>query len=465
MSIDLSLDRIRLLTEHLPYTRPTIHIAGTNGKGSVSAIIASILCAAGLSVGRFNSPHLVSVRDSIALNGTPADEDTYKRVRDEVESANATHGTRLSNFELLTLTALRVFEHAGVDIAVIEVGMGGRLDATNVIADDCVVVSALCAIDLDHQAFLGDTVEAIAREKAGIARRGRPLILGRQKHPTVVEAAKDYAAARGIPLIVAQPARPRRDNDKGEAQQAFISPLSHDFTGLAPHTVEAYMPGLESQDWLSLELPLHGAHQLDNLGLAIAIISTARERWPEWNITAPAVADGVRSVSWPGRLSFHTIEIDGRKLTVLVDGAHNPASAETLARFVSDELLGRCHEAEQVTINYILALSHSPPKTPKQTLSALLPPRERNGRQIRINVGLLPFTQPDGMPWVTHTPPEVMRAVVEELLPEADVFVAKEAQPEALEQALRWVSRKGGITVLAGSLYLVADFYRFTQRA
>ncbi|KAL1730068.1 Mur ligase [Schizophyllum commune] len=464
MSIDLSLDRIRLLAGYLPYTRPTIHIAGTNGKGSVSAITSSILSAAGLSVGRFNSPHLVSICDCIALNGKPVDVETYHRVREEVETANTSHGTKLSNFELLTLMALRIFEHAAVDVAVIEVGMGGRLDATNVISDDCVLVSALCAVDLDHQAFLGNTVEAIAREKAGIGRRGRPLVLGVQKHAEVVEAVREVAEKGGIPLIVAKSARERGWREEVDGTRpATVSPLSDDFTGLPPRPVEAYMSGVGAEDWIPLQVPLHGAHQLDNLGLATAIISAVRERKPEWNITTQAIADGVRSVSWPGRLSFHSITIDDKKLTILVDGAHNPASAETLAQFVTDELLGRCRGAERVTVNYILGLSHSPPKTPKQTLSALLPPRGPDGLQIDVNVALLPFTQPEGMPWVVHTPPEVMEDVVKELVPGADAFVSTEMQPEALRQALQWVAQKGGITVLAGSLYLVADFYRLAQ--
>ncbi|TRM59479.1 Mur ligase [Schizophyllum amplum] len=431
MSIDLSLDRIRRLSEHLPYSRPTIHIAGTNGKGSVSAIIGSILSAAGLSVGRFNSPHLVSICDCITLDGRPVDAETYKDVRTEVESANATHDTRLSNFELLTLTALHVFEHARVDVAVIEVGMGGRLDATNVIADDCILVSALAAVDLDHQAFLGDTVEQIAREKAGIARRGRPLVLGAQKHSTVEATVRNVAAAAGAPLLVALPARERAWNEE-----------------------------IDGEHWVPLLFPLHGAHQLENLGLAMTVISAVRERKPEWHITPRAVAEGVRSTVWPGRLSFHSIDVDGNKLVVLVDGAHNPASAETLAQFVTDNLLGSCEGAGQVTINYILALSHSPPKTPMQTLSALLPPRAPSGVQVDVNVALLPFTQPDGMPWVKHTPPEEMEKVVTELLPGADVYVSTKPQPEALREALQWVAQKGGPVILAGSLYLVADFYR-----
>ena len=223
------------------------------------------------------------------------------------------------------------------------------------------------------------------------------------------------------------------------------------------------MPGVGAEDWIPLQFPLHGAHQLDNLGLATAIISAVRERKSEWNITVQAIADGVRTVSWPGRLSFHRINIDGKPLTILVDGAHNPASSETLSQFVTDELLDRCRGAERVTVNYILGLSHSPPKTPKQTLSALLPPRGPDGLLLDVNVALLQFTQPEGMPWVVHTPPDVMQEVVKELVPGVETFVSIESQPEALRQALQWVAQKGGITVLAGSLYLVADFYRLAQ--
>lgn len=169
MSIDLSLDRIRALSALLPaYTRPTVHIAGTNGKGSVSALLSSILHATepNLDIGRFNSPHLISIRDCIVINGQPVDEATYASARNEVETVDRTHAIGASSFELLTATALLIFENAALDIVILEAGMGGRLDATNVIPTECVMVSALTAVDLDHQAFLGDTLSAIAREKA-----------------------------------------------------------------------------------------------------------------------------------------------------------------------------------------------------------------------------------------------------------------------------------------------------------
>ena len=164
MSIDLSLDRIQTLLRHFPYTRPTVHIAGTNGKGSVSSFVSSILLAASISVGKFNSPHLVSILDSITVDGQSVSDDVYGSARASVEAVNEKYSIEASNFEVLTCTALTIFERTKVDIVVLEVGMGGRLDATNAIPDTCVLVSALTAVDLDHQAFLGSTIGQISRE-------------------------------------------------------------------------------------------------------------------------------------------------------------------------------------------------------------------------------------------------------------------------------------------------------------
>ena len=181
MSIDLSLDRLRILISHMPpYTRPTCHIAGTNGKGSVSALVSSILQSSTppLKVGRYNSPHLASIYDCITIDNIPISLALYNAAHAEVTEKDLENGTRLSSFEILTLSALMVFEREKVDVAVVEVGMGGRLDATNIIPDRFILVSALTAVDLDHQFFLGDTVAKIAFEKAGIARKKRPFVLG-----------------------------------------------------------------------------------------------------------------------------------------------------------------------------------------------------------------------------------------------------------------------------------------------
>jgi dihydrofolate synthase len=455
MSIDLSLDRIKRLYDFIPpYTRPTIHIAGTNGKGSVSALTWSILTSAGLSVGRFNSPHLVSVYDCIYVDGKEASHQAYHSARDEVEKLSKENSIEISSFEILVLTALIIFERAQVDIVVLEVGMGGRLDATNVILDQVVLVSALTAVDLDHQAFLGDTVSAITKEKASIARKGKPFILGPQKHPEVAEVAGKIVQEVEADFISASAALSKPAEDGGPA---------------SPHPIELHMHCFSKP--VQALMPLHGAHQLDNAGLAASIISVALSH-PSctWlglrdRITPEVVAQGISQVSWPGRLSFHSIprNIDdpkSQKMLVLADGAHNPASSAALSRYLTE--YRNSLPASNITITYILSLSHSPPKTPLQTLSPLLPP---SFSSVNVRVAVLRFTPPEGMPWVKSVPPSTLYSVVQDLCPTAELWKGGEDKTDDLPAALRWAANFSDpqLTVVAGSLYLVADFYRLIE--
>ncbi|KAF8896800.1 Mur ligase [Gymnopilus junonius] len=468
MSIDLSLTRLLQLLPHLPYTRPTLHIAGTNGKGSVSALLTSILLAtptspshpAPLRIGRFNSPHLLSVLDSITLSNVP------------VLDADRAQGTKLTNFEVLTMAALRVFENEKVDIVVLEVGMGGRLDATNVIPDESVLVSALTAVDLDHQMFLGATVGLIAKEKAGIARKGRSFVLGRQSHAEVKEVVKAAVESVGGTLVPALEVKP----GEGAVRWSILelNPDSADVTP-PPQPVVVTLKSFPDTP-LRASLPLHGAHQLDNLGTALGVIdSLLSSSLPlatalnlKGRISLDSIAQGIAATRWPGRLSFHTLSVplqDGhqKKLVVLADGAHNPASAETLGAYITHLLsLSQSSTSSPLTttvpITYILALSHSPPKTPLQTLSPILPPT------LPHPPPPLPLLLPlHGMPWIKSVPPTELKAVVQSLVPHlgegGDVWVASE-DISSLEDALK----REGMVVLAGSLYLVADFYRLLER-
>lgn len=503
MSIDLSLDRIRRLQEYLPkFTRPTCHIAGTNGKGSVSALLTSIFRAATppLTVGRFNSPHLVSICDCITIDNQPVSLETYAQARTKVIQVDTTHGLKATSFEILTMTALVILEEARVDVAVIEVGMGGRLDATNSIPDDCVLASALTSVDLDHQFFLGNTVSDIAREKAAIARKGRPFILGVQKHTEIYDVVREVVSSNGGELIQASIARNRGLHlEHTESSTPKLGTLHPDtFSGAPGQPVEIQIP-LFSEP-LSLVLPLQGKHQLENLGTALSLFSaimthsssTNFRKHFQRNFDIENVQNGVARVKWPGRLSFHNISIplnsspsvpDEKhgKLLVLADGAHNPASSETLGAYV-DQLLTEVLTANErvpapgrrITLTYLLALSHSPPKTPLQTLSPLLPPKVRSkfqDIQIEVNVGLLRFTTPDGMPWIKSVPPSELRDVVKGLVPDATVWLPKdENDPNGqLSEGIEWAYEKQksqdgglgeGLVVVAGSLYLVADLYR-----
>ncbi|KAJ7095715.1 Mur ligase [Mycena belliarum] len=464
MSIDLTLDRIQRLADHLPaYTRPTCHIAGTNGKGSVSALVSSMLSSSTppLSVGRFNSPHLVSVNDCIAINNASVTSEVYEKARAEVERADKEHGIGVSSFELLTLTALLIFEEAKLDVVVLEVGMGGRLDATNIIADECILVSALTAVDLDHQAVLGASVSAIAAEKAAIARKGTPFVLGSQPHPEVEAVVASVVTAAEAELLYALPVLPREWDAALDGPSSPPFALSGTpFTPPPPLPVRFSMPCFEHP--VTALLPLHGEHQLDNLALAVSIVSAVLMH-PAWTtararFTPAAIADGIRRVAWPGRLSFHPLNTP--RLLVLADGAHNPGSARTLAAYLSELLVG----ARPLALTFILALSHSPPKTPRETLAPLFAAAALG--QADVSVALLRFTPPEGMPWVRAVPPVELQAVVESLAPDAKIWVDENNAdgPGALHRALDWAAelnrKRDQLVVLAGSLYLVADFYR-----
>ncbi|KAJ7172552.1 Mur ligase [Mycena filopes] len=443
MSIDLTLDRIQRLARHLPaYTRPTCHIAGTNGKGSVSALVSSMLFASTppLSVGRFNSPHLVSVNDCIVINGKSVSNEVYGEARAGVERSNEENNIGASSFEVLTLTALLIFERAQLDVVVLEAGMGGRLDATNIIPEECVLVSALTAVDLDHQAFLGVSISAIAKEKAVIARAGKPFILGGQAHPEVEAVVADVVNAAGGDLLYALPVLSRPWDDAVDG--ARPPPFSLSATPfLPPHPVPVRfsMPCFEHPVFALL--PLYGEHQLDNLAVAVSVVSAVLMN-PAWasvraRFTNAAIARGIKAVEWPGRLSFH--KLDTPSVLVLADGAHNAASAQTLAAYLADQLRG---SERPICLTFILALSHSPPKTPRETLAPLLPFIVPQGLQVDVSVALLPFTQPEGMSWVKPVPPGELREVVESLAPGLKTWVDTLDTPGGLQRALDWAAER-----------------------
>jgi folylpolyglutamate synthase len=485
--MDLSLERIEVLLSHLPqYTLPTIHIAGTNGKGSVSSFVASILQASGFTVGRFNSPHLISVLDSIIINGEPVALDLYSSARRGVEEIDSELNIGATSFELLTATALMLFESAEVHIVVLEVGMGGRTDATNAVPDGCILVSALTAVDLDHQKFLGDSVGAIAMQKAGIARKGRPFVVGPQKYPDVVVSVRTVVEEVGAELVCASPAVARTWDE------AVDGPLERvtSFLPFRPATARPVSLFLSCfPDPVHAQLPLHGDHQLDNLGVAAAIISSLLSHASSTHrllfrskITPSTITAGVRSTSWTGRLSFHDVPLSrlrpmgggtedtDESLLVLVDGAHNPASASVLASYISGILesasASMIGDSESLNLTFILALSRSPPKTPSQTLSPLLSFKRPSNVKIHVSAAALEFTPVEGMPWVHPVPSSEIREVIQGIDRNINLWNAGKGERENVINALLWAHNEHklqggrGIVCLAGSLYLVGDFYR-----
>ncbi|KAG2065309.1 Mur ligase [Suillus decipiens] len=485
--IKLSLERIRLLASYLPpYSRPTVHIAGTNGKGSVTCMLSSIFLTSGLTVGRFNSPHLVSVQDSILINEQSVSLEEYNLSRAAVESADQDHGTEVTSFEMLTLVALQIFEKLRVDVVVIEVGMGGRLDATNCIPDESILLSALTTVDLDHQSFLGNTVELIAKEKAGIARKNRPFVLGIQKYATVENVVRFVVEEAGAHFIATHSAQRRAWDD------IIDGPLPPRFS----LNVESFRPppaqpitftSLAFPDGLSALLCLNGSHQVENLSLVLTVVSTlmthpsCASRMPSGfsERVSENIKTGIRNATWRGRLSFHRLTVPSpnpRAITVLVDGAHNRASSETLASYVSHlvTMLDGNPKVRILRLTYIFALSHSPPKMPKDTLFPLFASQNSKQLSIQTKFAAVRFTSPEGMPWVNSVPPSEIAAAVRESLSGEGLWVASdegEIQGQ-LERALEWATAEGTegedgvqeLVIVAGSLYLVADFYRLLAK-
>jgi len=297
-AIDMGLDRLRIVLDRLFWRRPAIPVitvAGTNGKGSVVATCAAILGAAGYRVGTFTSPHLRDYRERIRIDKEPIDAAPLIRAFERIEAARGDVG--LTFFEYNTLAALLLLEAAQLDAWVLEIGMGGRLDAVNVVDPDVAVV---VSIGLDHQEFLGTTLEAIGREKAGIIRAARPAVLGSRRLPAVLE---ETAHALGAPL--------RR--------------LGTEFDYARQDGVWHY----RGPDWDLPGLPppvLRGDTQFDNAATAIAAVEALG---PRLRVSAGAVAAGLRAVRLVGR--FQVLEGAGGEPTWILDVSHNPDAARVLA--------------------------------------------------------------------------------------------------------------------------------------
>lgn len=304
--IKLGLGRARLLLSALgdPQDRfPSIHVAGTNGKGSTAAMAASILQAAGLRVGLYTSPHLCDFSERIRIDGRPIGEADVarhylyiKRVWASLGKAGVEEGDP-TFFELTTAMAFRHFAERRVDAAVIETGLGGRLDATNVLRP---IVTVLTTISRDHEAHLGGSISAIAREKAGIIKLGVPVVVGSlvsEAQAVVGQAARE----RGAKVV--------RLGEEFRAESVRLTAAGGTFDWTR-----------EDACFAGLSIPLAGAHQVRNAAVAAAAATeAARASGGAFDVGEQAVREGLRRVSWPGRF-----EVLSSAPTVILDGAHNP---------------------------------------------------------------------------------------------------------------------------------------------
>jgi len=400
--IHLGLERIQQLLADLgnPHDRvPVIHVAGTNGKGSVCAYLSAVLTQAGYRVGRYTSPHLVDWCDRIYLNEQPITPEALRQLLLQIENA-----VRLTNpptqFEVITAAAWLYFAQQQVDVAVMEVGLGGRLDATNVC--DRPLVTVITSISWEHWQRLGPTLADIAREKAGILKRGCPAVVG--------------------PL----------PNEAQQVVQQRITELA--CPAIWPQAALDLGQGRASYQGIEYPLPLSGRVQLNNSALAIAALQILQKQG--WQISPAAIAAGMGKTRWPGRLQWTTWQ----EHKLLIDGAHNAASAEALRQFVDERL--------DQPITWVMGILAT--KDHRGILQALLRPGER------LYTVPVPEHESD---------PDKLVALAEEICPNLADCRACPDLATGLEMATQ---TKGAgsptpTTILCGSLYLVGHFLKHYQ--
>lgn len=414
-----TLDRMFALMEVLGNPQKDVrfvHVAGSKGKGSVCEMLASCLRESGCATGLYTSPHLVDLRERIRINREMISEADFARLLGRVataaESIRATHG-EATYFELTTALAFVYFHEMAVDIAVVEVGLGGRLDSTNVITPE---VCGIASIQLEHTQLLGDTIEKIAREKAGIFKPGVPAITVPQK-PEVIAAFREAAAAAGSPLSVL-----KEDIDFSYRVEAG--------PGRGPHVRISLTTPQSSYEHLPVPLP--GEHQAFNCGLVLAILDRLKTRG--FPVGEREVAIGLERTAAQGRM-----EIICRSPRIMIDGAHNPESVQALVRAVGGHV-----RYDSMVMVFGCASD-----------------KDVDGMLERIALGAdkVIFTRA-GDNARAMDPHELHRRFVESSGKMADVA---ETLPDALRLAARAVGRDDLILV-TGSFYLAGEAKRMIRR-
>lgn len=406
LAMKLGLETVRALAEALgnPQQKfPAIHIAGTNGKGSTAAMTEAILRAAGLRVGLYTSPNLISITERFRVNGEDISENDFARlvtvVRRAGESLVASGKLEVvpTFFEQVTMIVYLHFVENNVDLAVLEVGIGGRLDATNICQP---AVTAITAIGFDHQQYLGNTLAEIAGEKAGIIKTKVPVVVA----PQPAEAMRAISARAE------------------ELKAPLVSVADESFT-VEPGTFGRYRLRYRDYDVL---LNLRGRHQAENAMTAILIAEQLQQLG--WKIERDSIEEGLSLADWPGRLQL----IESAKLPapVLVDGAHNPAGAEMLRNFLAENYA-------DVPITIIFGAMAD--KSSVEMAEVLFP--------IARHLILTKANNPRAAS---------LQSIVEQTKTLRQDTVCTESLAEALAEAAR-ITPADGLIVVCGSLYLVGE--------
>lgn len=404
IGIKLGLSQIRRLLDALGHPErafPSITIAGTNGKGSVTAMVERGLRASGRRTGRYTSPHLTHIEERIAIDGQAIAPDVFDRLAAEVQAAADTLDAPPSFFEATTALALLAFRDAGVDITVLEVGLGGRLDATNAVDASLV---AITAIALDHQEYLGHTLTAIAGEKAGIIKPGATVVVA--PNPPEVEAVIHAQARANAATVVAA-----LDGVSCGATVAARGSL-----------IRLTTP---TRDYGECRLRLSGRHQIPNAIVAVRTLEAVPD------VQAPAITTALADVDWPSRLEWLRVGSS----EVLLDGAHNPAGAAALSAFVA-EMIGH-------PVPVVIGVMHD--KAVAEIVSALAP--------VASHIVATAAPSPRALA------PDALAAICRRLAPRVPV----DAEPD-VERALAAAAARGTPVVVAGSLYLAGHVRHAVMR-
>ena len=420
---DLAHMRVLLAALGHPETKfPSVLIAGTNGKGSTAATLAAILQASGLKTGLYTSPHLVRINERIRIDGQPISDDDFTALHDNVdriaERLVVEHALpwHPSFFEMLTAMAFEHFARRKPDMVVLEVGMGGRLDATNVVEP---VLSVIADISLDHQKFLGNTLREIAGEKAGIIRR-EGVVVTLPQSPEANDVIGNTILDRGA---------------RGVSAVAYVPPVSPASTQYIVPSAEQDVPSGIRQRYplevmgqqILVESPLAGRHQLRNIALAIAVVVELRSHGFV-QITAQTIERGIRETHWPGR--FQVVPAHARYPEIVLDVAHNPAGAWALR-----STLSAAYEDRPITLVFGVMRD----KAVSEVAEILFP--------IAEHVIVTHANNPR-----SATAAEIRQAASRV---EVDIREATDV-PSALAEAQR-VAGPQGLVVVTGSIYIVGE--------
>ena len=408
--IELGLTRITRLLKDTPILWRAIHVAGTNGKGSVCAYVSAMLAADKIKCGRFTSPHLIDRWDCISIDEKAVNESLFYEVEKVVKARDLAANIKASEFELLTATAFEIFNREKVEVGVIEVGLGGRHDATNVFSTPFVTV--ITKIGKDHQALLGNTLEEIAYQKAGVIKGNVKCVVDGSNDPIVLEVLANTTRDVGAPPLVV---------------------LSHGCVR-------------DNRIWNVLPQESFEYHQQTNICLAFEAVkeclSQIHPLLDPW-LLLPAI----RRTVWPGRLQMVNIRnVTGRSQDVLLDGAHNVQSADVLGAYVDRKLREKLRP-----VTWLVAVSKG--KDLVELLSCFTRPGD--------NLVAVEFGPVDGMPWVR---PQEVKDVLYAGRSLDTLGCTREASKK-LEDGLRMATQIAGCgpLVIAGSLYLVSDVLRLLR--